>query len=74
MIEDCDLFEICLDVDFSFETGYDYFLIIDDEITLKIVNPMDVLVQEIFVCPECMEEFLAEDDYNFHFIQHHRPP
>ena len=74
MIEDPDLFVIYLDVDFSFEAGHDYFLVIDDEITLRIENPMDVVVQEIFVCPECMEEFLAEDDYYFHFIQLHHPP
>lgn len=73
MIEDPDLLAIYLDVDFNFEPEYDYFLIID-EFTLKIENPMDLVVQEIFACPQCLEEFLVEDDYNSHFFQHHRPP
>lgn len=73
-MQDPDAITIYLDVDVSFEIGYEYFVIINDEITLKILNPMDVDVQEIFVCPECMAEFLIEDDYNFHFIQIHYPP
>lgn len=73
-MEHYDCFEIYLDFDFHFESDYDYFMIIDDDITLKIENPMDILVQEIFVCPQCMEEFLAEDDYYYHFIHLHHPP